>query len=143
MEAGDVWRRGRVLRWRSERGAAAVEFALLLPLLVVILFGIFAVGVALVRAVNYVSAAREGARYAAVHCRPEVTSCTSALIEARVTQAANGNPVGPGTPAADRDCVLEPGQPVTVAWDQVVPLEIPLLPDLTFTMNVSGTFRCE
>lgn len=139
-----MWRkRGNVLRWRSERGAAAVEFALLLPLLVVILFGVFSVGVAFVRAVNYVSAAREGARYAAVHCRPEASSCTSTLIVSQVTQAANGNPIGPGTPAADRDCAVEPGQPVTVEWDQLVPLQIPLLPDLTFTMTVSGTFRCE
>lgn len=120
-----------------------MEFALLLPLLVVILFGVFAVGVALVRSVNYVSAAREGARYAAVHCRPDSTSCTPTLIQNRVTQSANGNPIGPGTPAADRDCAVTPGQPVTVSWDQLVPVQIPLLPDLTFTMNVAGTFRCE
>ena len=131
------------MKWRSERGAAAVEFALLLPLLVVILFGIFAVGVALVRSVNYVSAAREGARYAAVHCRPESTSCTPMLIQDRVTQSANGNPIGPGTPAADIDCTVAPGQPVTVSWDQQVPVLIPLLPDLSFTMSVSVTFRCE
>jgi Flp pilus assembly protein TadG len=135
---GDV-----VLRWRNERGAAAVEFALLLPLLVVILFGIIAFGIALMRTVNYVSAAREGARYAAVHCRPESTSCTSTLIQDRVTQSANGNPIGPGTPAADRDCAVTPGQPVTVSWNQAVPVQIPLLPDLSFTMTVSGTFRCE
>lgn len=130
-------------RWREERGAAAVEFAMLVPLLVVILFAIIAFGIALVRTVNYVSAAREGARYAAVHCRPDALSCTSDLIADRVTLAANGNPIGPGTPGADRDCAVTPGQPVTVAWDQVVPISIPLLPDLTFTMTVSGTFRCE
>src|SRR5687767_15953931 len=101
-----MWRRGRVRRWRSQRGAAAVGFALLLPLLVVILFGVFAVGVALVRGVNYVSAAREGARYAAVHCRPDSSSCTPTLIQTRVMQSANGNPIGPGTPAADIDCTV-------------------------------------
>lgn len=120
-----------------------MEFALLVPLLVIILFAIVAVGIALFRVVNYTSAAREGARYAAVHCRPEATSCTSDLIVARVTQAANGNPVGPGTPVADRDCALNPGLPVTVSWDQLIPLQIPLLPDLTFTQTMSGTFRCE
>lgn len=132
------------MKWRNERGAAAVEFALLLPLLVVILFGIIALGIALMRAVNYVSAAREGARYAAVHCRPEATSCTgTTLIADRVIQAANENPIGPGSPTADIDCSISPGQPVTVSWDQQIPVEIPLLPDMTFTMNVAGTFRCE
>ena len=120
-----------------------MEFALLVPILVVILFAIIAVGIALFRVVNYTSAAREGARYAAVHCRPEATVCTQDLILARVTQAANGNPVGPGTPIADRDCSVTPGEPVTVSWEQIVPVHIPLVPDLTFTMTVAGTFRCE
>lgn len=120
-----------------------MEFALVLPLLVVILFAIIAFGIALMRTVNYVSAAREGARYAAVHCRPESTSCTNTLIEDRVAQSANGNPIGPGSPTADRDCAVTPGQLVTVSWEQEVPVHIPLLPDLTFTMSVAGTFRCE
>jgi Flp pilus assembly protein TadG len=131
------------MRRRNERGAVAVEFALLLPLLIVLLFGIIAFGIALFRVVNYASAAREGARYAAVHCRPEAQTCTPDLIEARVTQAANGNPIGPGSPTADRDCAIDTGFPVTVSWDQSVPVHIPLLPDLSFTMNVAGTFRCE
>jgi Flp pilus assembly protein TadG len=120
-----------------------VEFALILPLLVVILFAIIAFGIALMRTVSYVSAAREGARYAAVHCRPEATSCTDTLIANRVSQSANGNPIGPGSPTADVDCSVSPGQPVTVSWEQQVPVEIPLLPDMSFTMTVAGTFRCE
>ena len=131
------------MRRADDRGAVAVEFALLVPLLVVILFAIIAVGIALFRVVNYASAAREGARYAAVHCRPEAAVCTPDLIVTRVTQAANGNPVGPGTPTADQDCSVTPGEPVTVSWEQMVPVHIPLVPDLTFTMTVAGTFRCE
>jgi Flp pilus assembly protein TadG len=139
-----VWRHGyRSVSRRDDRGAVAVEFALLVPILVVILFAIIAVGIALFRVVNYTSAAREGARYAAVHCRPEAAVCTSDLIAARVTQAANGSPLGPGTPTADRDCSVTPGEPVTVSWEQMVPVHIPLVPDLTFTMTVAGTFRCE
>jgi Flp pilus assembly protein TadG len=131
------------MKSQDERGAVAVEFAILVPLLVVILFGITALGIALFRMVNYTSAAREGARYAAVHCRPEATACTADLIEGRVTQAANGNPIGPGSPVADRDCSVAPGEPVTVSWDQSVPVQIPLLPDLSFTRTIAGTFRCE
>ena len=121
----------------------AVEFALLLPILVVILFGIIAFGIALSRTLAYVSAAREGARYAAVHCRPEATVCTSDLIVARVTQAADGNPLGPGSPSADRDCSVEPGLLVTVSWEQEVPVDVPFLPDLTWSTTIAGTFRCE
>ena len=139
-----MWRHGyRSVSRRDDRGAVAVEFALLVPILVVILFAIISVGIALFRVVNYTSAAREGARYAAVHCRPEATVCTPDLIVTRVTQAANGNPVGPGIPTADRDCSVTPGEPVTVSWEQTVPVHIPLVPDLTFTMTVAGTFRCE
>jgi len=127
----------------NERGAVAVEFALLAPLLVVFLFAIIEFGIALTRSITYVSAAREGARYAAVHCRPEATVCTDALITARVTEAAIGYPIGPGSPTADRDCTLEPGRSVTVAWQQLVPVDVPFLPDLSFTMDISGTFRCE
>jgi Flp pilus assembly protein TadG len=144
MEAGGAMRRGEPkMRSRDERGAVAVEFAILVPLLVVILFGITAVGIALFRMVNYTSAAREGARYAAVHCRPEAATCTTDLIAARVTQAANGNPIGPGSPTADLDCSVAPGEPVTVSWEQTVPIQIPLLPDLSFTRTIAGTFRCE
>jgi len=121
----------------------AVEFALLAPILVVILFAIIAFGIALTRTVAYVSAAREGARYASVHCRPEATACTSDLIVDRVTRAANGYPIGPGIPAADVDCSVAPGELVTVSWDQEVPVQIPLLPDLSWTSTIAGTFRCE
>ena len=120
----------------------AVEFALLSVILLTIVLGVIQFGIALSKLEVYVSAAREGARYAAVHCRPEATTCTQPLIAARVTQAANGNPIG-GSPDADIDCSISPGQPVTVSWDQQIPVEIPLLPDMTFTMNVAGTFRCE
>ena len=131
------------MRVRDERGAAAVEFAILLPLLTVMLFAIIAFGIALSQTHAYYSAAREAARYAAVHCRPEATACTNTLIATRVTQSANGNPIGPGSPTANRDCAVAPGQLVTVSWSQAVPVEIPLLPDLSFTTEVSGTFRCE
>lgn len=51
---------------RDDRGAAAVEFALVLPILVVLVFGVVDFGRALF-AYNYLtSAVREGGRFAAV-----------------------------------------------------------------------------
>lgn len=127
----------------DERGVAAVEFALLVPLLVVILFSITAFGIALSRFVAYMGAAREGARYAAVHCQPDASQCTTALIQTRVENTAVGNPIAPGPVTVDRDCKLAPGQIVTVSWTQSIPIVIPLLPDLSKTVTIRGAFRCE
>ena len=51
----------------SERGAAAVEFAILLPVLLLVLIGIMEFGRAYNVQITASNAAREGARYAAVH----------------------------------------------------------------------------
>lgn len=127
----------------GERGAAAVEFAILLPVLILILFGITAFGVAFSKYVAYASAAREGARYAAVHCAPDAEVCTDGLIAARVEAAAVGYPIGPGNPTADVDCSTNPGIPVTVSWLQHITIQIPLMPDLSRDVTISGVFRCE
>ena len=51
---------------RDEDGAAAVEFALLLPLLVLLLFGFIQFGIAFNTRIQATNAAREGARMAVV-----------------------------------------------------------------------------
>jgi Flp pilus assembly pilin Flp len=51
---------------RDEDGAAAVEFALLLPLIVLLLFGIIEFGLAFNTRIQATNAAREGARMAIV-----------------------------------------------------------------------------
>ena len=53
-------------RVRSNDGASAVEFAIVLPLLVMFLFGIIVFGMAYVRSQGMEAAAREGGRVAAV-----------------------------------------------------------------------------
>lgn len=51
----------------KERGAAAVEFALVLPVLLAILLGIMEFGFLFNQQISATNAAREGARFAAVH----------------------------------------------------------------------------
>lgn len=51
----------------SDRGSVAVEFALLVPVLFLILFGIINFGVLMYNQAVITNAAREGARWAAIH----------------------------------------------------------------------------
>lgn len=60
-----------------DRGAAVVEFALLLPLLLLLLFGIIDFGRALNAQITITQAAREGARLVALN-QPNVVSRTQA-----------------------------------------------------------------
>jgi Flp pilus assembly protein TadG len=53
-------------RGRSQSGASAVEFAIVLPLLVVLVFGIIEFGLAFGRIQGMQAAAREGARLASL-----------------------------------------------------------------------------
>jgi len=63
--------------WGTDRGAAAVEFALLLPLLLLVVFGIIDFGRAINAQITLTQAAREGARLAALG-QPNVASRTQA-----------------------------------------------------------------
>lgn len=53
-------------RWRSERGAAAVEFALVLPILLVLVLGTIEFGRAYNTQISLTHAARESARTMAI-----------------------------------------------------------------------------
>jgi Flp pilus assembly protein TadG len=64
-------------RHASDRGSVAVEFALLLPMLLLIVFGIVDFGRALNAQITLTQAAREGARLAALN-QPNVVSRTQA-----------------------------------------------------------------
>ena len=52
--------------FKNEKGASAVEFALILPILVVLIFGVFEFAIAFNNYITITHAAREGARRAAV-----------------------------------------------------------------------------
>lgn len=58
-------RRRRRFSRRPERGAMAVEFALLLPILVMLLIGVVTTGVSYSQGLGLTNAVREGSRFAA------------------------------------------------------------------------------
>lgn len=83
-----------------DRGAAAVEFALLLPLLLLLVFGIIDFGRALNAQITLTQAAREGARLAALgDADANVVSGTRAAATGLgpVGVTVNSCPVGAGT----------------------------------------------
>ena len=72
----------------NQRGAAAVEFALLLPVLIMVLFGIIEFGVALSRQQVLATASREGARLGIRQSVPRPTAADIQALARRVfTQA--------------------------------------------------------
>ncbi len=72
---------GEQRRGRSANGQAAVEFALVLPVVVVMAFGLVIVGIAVRNELAVELAAREGARAAAVSASP-ASAATAAATRA-------------------------------------------------------------
>jgi Flp pilus assembly pilin Flp len=125
-----------------ERGAALVEFALILPLLIVLVFGIVQFSIAYNRVQGLHAAAREGARLASL---PQTTQSE---ITDRITSALDGVPLsGPPTitvtPADPQPCLDRPGQTVIVSVSAVTDLDIPLWGSVSKTITGKGEFRCE
>lgn len=133
---------GRI-RWHREDGAAAVEFALVLPVLVLLVFGIIQFSIAYNRVQGLHAAAREGARVAAL---PQTTQDE---IVSRVRGALDGVLPDPTvasisvSPEANQPCDLNQGEPVTVTVSFDHDLEIPLWGAQTVTLTGKGEFRCE
>jgi Flp pilus assembly pilin Flp len=86
-------KRVRLVLRRNEKGAAIVEFALVVPLLLLLLWGIVDIGRAFYTLNNLASAVREGARTAAVMATDPTTTANKTLIKTAVTTAFT--PIGP------------------------------------------------
>ena len=74
---------------RSERGAAAIEFVLVAPALVLMIVGIAQLGILFMANAGLRNAVAEGARYATIYV-PETGRPTDAQISARIASAEFG-----------------------------------------------------
>lgn len=81
-------RRKRLWRPASERGAAAVEFALVLPLLLAMLLGVVEMGLALYDKAVLTHASREGARAGIVLRSPKLSTSEISAIVLQRSQSA-------------------------------------------------------
>ena len=107
-------------RAHTRRGQTLVEMALVAPLLIVLLFGIITLGIGVFYQQQISNAAREAARYAAIHS--ETSQCpTVSNLEPRV------NMLPPEVP--DFDC-----DPPSLRWPQMTGHAR----ELVFGLNASG-----
>jgi Flp pilus assembly protein TadG len=120
----------------EEQGAVAVQFAIVAGLLFMLTFGVIEYRRIFGQLEVLDSAAREGARVAAVGGTPEE-------IEDAVNRAAS--PYAPDeTPVADKACTDSTvGHSVTVAWTQHFDVSIGPLPSFTKDIEVKGDWKCE
>ncbi|MGO4247408.1 TadE/TadG family type IV pilus assembly protein [Paenarthrobacter sp. RAF54_2] len=100
---------------KKERGAVAVEMAILLPLLLLILIGIMEFGRVLNVQVSLTEAAREGARYAAVHYQDGGLNVSGKAL------AAAPSLNGLGVSVSDNAASCAPGSNVTVTTSVSLP----------------------
>jgi Flp pilus assembly pilin Flp len=124
----------------AEKGAIAIEFALIAPLLLLILLGIVEFGFALNQQQGLQAAAREGARLASVD------TSTVAEVEARVTAALKGVTLdnSPVVLVLPGPCINRHGEQVTVTVTAAAEIDIPLWKEaFTWPMQGLGDFRCE
>jgi len=102
--------------FRNERGAVFLEFAMVLPLLLSLVLGIFTGGMAYTSKIGVVEAVREGARYGAsleLGTGAGAVAAWEAGIKNRVVDASGGE-IGPADvcvkfvlPTGGSDCGLQ------------------------------------
>ena len=100
---------------RGERGAVAVEFALVAPLLFIILFGIIDYGIWFADSISARQGVRDGARRGVVEsfgsCSPKITTGTDADLRNLACDIAAGMEPISGTTAVRVVIAADPTQP--------------------------------
>lgn len=131
---GELGRRGRTgTDTAHDTGIAAVEFALVVPLLLALLVGVVIAGTAAVGQLKVQAAARDGARAASVD--PGV-GCTVALDRLIGTSSTVGAPSCTATAVC-------PGTDSTISVTATRTVTIPIIGDRTITLNADSTYECQ
>ena len=127
---------------RGQRGASAVEFALIAPVLFMVVFAIIGFGIAFMELQTIRGAVREGARISAV-------GATVSQVQQKVADASTGI-VASGqvtvTPCPGQNTTVDTTATFNTAQmngGTGIVVTIPLLPDIHLTPVVSAQFRCE
>ena len=116
----------------KDRGAAMVEFAIIAPLLFLLVFGIIEFGRAYNAQNTLTHAAREGVREYAITQDPVLGEDKARLAASHM----NTTDLTVITTACD------PGQPTSVFLEYPFELRIAFMPVSTLTMQAQGVMRC-
>lgn len=138
-------------RLKTENGASAVEFAIVLPLFITLVFGIIEFGILLFDQSMITNAGREGARLGSLYKNPYHTD--SEITAAVMTHLDNGNRLinlggaanMPGVSVSRVDQITETFVTVTVNYTYdflLVPNFVPGLPGQK-TLRSATTMRVE
>lgn len=133
----------RSSRGKSERGASTVEFAILLPVLLLILFGTIEFGIAFNRTHGLHAAAREGGRVASVGA-----SSKEIMDRVRETQSLfdDRDVVVQTIPSSDPPCTRV-GDAVDVVVEvkksKEYAITIPMFGEFEIDYRATARFRCE
>ena len=134
----------------NNKGAAAIEFAIVLPVLLTILFGIVEFGLIMYNKAMITNASREGARQAALY-REDASGTPYSLTCGEITSVINtytdghlvtfGSATGVKPPVYDpSSCAPVPGSPLSItvnyAYDYLV---LPNFAGLGATLDLSAT----
>jgi Flp pilus assembly protein TadG len=136
----------RIHNETDERGAAVVEFAIVLPLLVLLVFGIVQFSIAYNRQQGLHAAAREGARVAAL---PQTTSSEVVdRVKSALSGVLNSSAIDSATititPSSSQPCNgVAAGTHVSVTVSSPTQMDIPLFKNQTVTLTGKGEFLCE
>ena len=125
----------RHLTRNGERGAAAIEFALVLPILIMLVFGIIEFSRGYNAKTELTGAVREGAR--ALALGKSTGEAQTATIDAAPGLDLDAGDISTTPcPAGGADGSAE----VTATY--AVPYNIPLVSEGTFDISVTGVMRC-
>jgi len=127
-------RRHRIIK--SEKGASAVEFALILPILIILVFGIVQFGIAFNNYITITHAAREGARIAAVDLNN--TDLKNIIIERAFPVQINEDDIVISTPEGTNI-----GDPVEVEITYNISITIPLVGSWDIPLKNKAIMRLE
>lgn len=119
---------------RSESGSTIVEFALVLPVALLLLFGMVQCSIALFDFCSATFACRVAARYASLHSASSVVPATAGSIESTARKFLWGTPgtVSVSSSWAPSNVV---GGMVTVTIREDLPLSIPFSSISSFTVG--------
>ena len=139
--AGDDGARRRL---RGDEGAVLVEAAFVLPILVFLVFAIYAVCTGLNAKTELTGAVREGARAAALTPAdsPALRTITDNKVRATITAASPGLRT-PISFTVDQYCATNAGgadAKVTATYD--VPISVPFLRQTSFHLTSTAVVRC-